>query len=84
MSKEKLLEIKDLYAWYPTYAGYSKVINGVDFHVNRGERVGLVGESGCGKTTLMKTILRTTVTEIQRGDIYFDGKDIIHISNFFF
>ena len=79
MSKEKLLEIKDLYAWYPTYAGYSKVINGVDFHVNRGERVGLVGESGCGKTTLMKTILRTTVTEIQRGDIYFDGKDIIHI-----
>lgn len=79
MTNEKILEVKQLYAWYKTYAGYSKVLNGVDFYVRKGERVGLVGESGCGKTTLMKTILGTTVTEIQGGEIVFDEESILNI-----
>lgn len=74
---EILLNIKDLNAWYKTYAGYAKVINGIDFCVNRGERVGLVGESGCGKTTLMKTMLKIADTYVPEGEIFFDGINVL-------
>lgn len=74
---EHLLDIEGLHAWYKTYAGYAKVINGIDFKVDRGERVGLVGESGCGKTTTMKTILQIADTYVPQGKIFIDGKDVL-------
>ena len=76
---EEILNVKDLEVWYKTYKGYAKVVNGVDFKVRKGEKVGLVGESGCGKTTTMKAILRTLddSAHIPHGEIFYYDKDIL-------
>ena len=78
---EKLLDIKSLSVWYKTYRGYSQVVDNVSFYVNKGEKVGLVGESGCGKTTTMKTVLRLQEdgnARVQPGaSITFDGEDVL-------
>ena len=59
MEKQKpLLSISNLEVHFKVYGGLLKVIDGVNLHVNQGEKVGLVGETGCGKTTMMKAILR--------------------------
>jgi oligopeptide/dipeptide ABC transporter ATP-binding protein len=62
---EILLEVKDLKTWFPIKAGFLqmvvghvKAVDGVDLYIRRGETLGLVGESGCGKTTLGRTVLR--------------------------
>lgn len=52
-----LLEIENLCVDYRIYEGLLKVVNGVNFKVGKGEKIGLVGESGCGKTTTMKAIM---------------------------
>jgi peptide/nickel transport system ATP-binding protein len=78
-----ILEIKDLKVWYRTYRGYAKVVDGIDFHVGKGEKVGLVGESGCGKTTLMKTVLRVLdrkLIYIPQGEILLGSKDILKMT----
>jgi len=76
---EQLLEIKNLYVGYETYRGTSKVLDGVQLSVNVGEKVGLIGESGCGKTTTMKTVLRILPANavIENGEIYFRGEDVL-------
>ena len=66
---EKILNIEDLSIWYRTYRGYSQVVDHIHLHVDKGEKIGLVGESGCGKTTTMKTVMGVL------------GKDLIHIPN---
>ncbi len=80
MSDRRILDIKNLHVWYKTYRGYSKVVNGINLYVNQGEKIGLVGESGCGKTTTMKTILRVLDEEAsyvpEGGEILYKGKDI--------
>ena len=78
-----LLYIKDLHVWYRVYGGYLKVLNGVHLIVQEGERVGLVGETGCGKTTTMKSILQILPTgdfQIPRGQIFYKGQDILKMS----
>ncbi len=80
MSTPRLLEIKDLHVEFKVYGGVLKVLDGVNFHVNAGEKVGLVGETGCGKTTTMKAILRilpTPPARITGGEIFFKGQDIL-------
>jgi peptide/nickel transport system ATP-binding protein len=80
MSDDILLEIKDLRVSYKVFEGRLRVLDGLQFKVNRGERVGLVGEAGCGKTTTMKTILRILprfVSEVEGGKILFNGADIL-------
>lgn len=80
MSTPRLLEIKDLRVEFKVYGGVLKVLDGVQFHVNAGEKVGLVGETGCGKTTTMKAILRilpTPPARITDGEILFKGQDIL-------
>lgn len=75
-----LLDIKNLKVWYRTYKGYAKVVDGINLHVNKGEKVGLVGESGCGKTTTMKTVLRvldSKVATVPEGEILFKNRDIL-------
>lgn len=78
---EKLLDIQNLSVWYKTYRGFSQVVDDVSFFVDRAEKVGLVGESGCGKTTTMKAILRLQEdgnARIQPGaKITFDGEDVL-------
>jgi oligopeptide/dipeptide ABC transporter ATP-binding protein len=76
-----LLEIKNLKTHFPIHAGVIrrqvgavKAVDDVSFTINEGETVGLVGESGCGKTTLGRTLLR--LIEPTSGSIIFDGEDI--------
>ncbi len=76
-----LLEVRDLKVCYRTYRGILKVLNGVNFTVEKGEKVGVIGESGCGKTTTMKTILRILPSNgmICGGEVLYDGKNILEM-----
>ncbi len=81
--KKSLIEIQDLHVYFQIYEGLLKVLNGVDFIIKKGEKVGLIGETGCGKTTTMKAIMRILPmlsTRIPKGKILFDGKDILEMS----
>lgn len=77
-----LLEIKDLHVWFKVFGGILKVLDGVNFIVWPGEKVGLVGEMGCGKTTTMKAIMRILPIPpamVPKGEILFKGKDILQM-----
>ena len=82
--KEPLLQIKNLKTYFPISKGFLgkandfvKAVDDVSFDVYPGETLGLVGESGCGKTTLGRTILR--LVEPTEGQIIFKGRDITHL-----
>ena len=84
-TQKPLLEVKDLCTWYPISNGlfgkvtdYVKAVDHISFEVFPGETLGLVGESGCGKTTLGRTILR--LIQPTSGRIIFNGMDITNIS----
>jgi peptide/nickel transport system ATP-binding protein len=82
VSTPPLLEIKDLRVQFRTYGGLLKVLDGVSFRVNTGEKVGLVGETGCGKTTTMKSIMRilpVPPARIAGGEIFFKGQDLLNM-----
>jgi peptide/nickel transport system ATP-binding protein len=77
-----LLEIKDLYVRFKVFEGELKVLNGVNLVIGEGEKVGLVGETGCGKTTTIKSILRVLPTppaRITGGEIFYRGRDILKL-----
>lgn len=83
-SSEILLEVKNLVTQFPIKGGifnrtvdHFKAVNDVSFTLKKGKTLGLVGESGCGKTTLGRTILR--LIEPSSGQIIYKGKDITHI-----
>ncbi|HOQ75262.1 MAG TPA: ABC transporter ATP-binding protein [Thermoclostridium sp.] len=78
----KLVEVQNLKQYFPAGGSvfkpnYIKAVDDVSLFINKGETLGLVGESGCGKTTLGRTILR--LYEPTSGKIFFDGKDITHV-----
>ena len=81
-----LVEVENLRVWFPIKSGIVldrhigdiKAVDDVSFSISRGETLGLVGESGCGKTTVGRTILR--LYEPTAGRIVFDGKDITTLS----
>ena len=80
-----ILEVKNLKKYFPIDTNlfgvpsrYLKAVDDVSFSVERGQTIGIVGESGCGKTTLGRTILR--LYECDGGQIIFDGNDITNIS----
>lgn len=54
---EKILEIKDLFINFYTYRGIVKALNGINLIINKAESIGLVGESGCGKSVTAKSII---------------------------
>lgn len=83
-SSEILLEVKNLVTEFPIKGGlfnrtvdHFRAVNDVSFKIRKGETLGLVGESGCGKTTLGRTILR--LIEPASGQIIYNGQDITHI-----
>lgn len=84
MEDEKLLEIKGLYTQYNTDEDIVYSVNNLSLSLNRGKTLGLVGETGAGKTTTCLSILRLLpdkIGEISQGKIYFEGKDIIAMSD---
>lgn len=85
MSNEnKMLSIKDLSVYYFTgETGTCKAVNNVSFDINKGETVGLVGETGAGKTTIALSILRLIQSppgKIMSGEIEFKGEDLLKVS----
>ena len=80
---DRLLEIKNLHVGFKIFEGHLRVLNGVHLDVKEGERVGLVGETGCGKTTTVKSILRVLPTPPARvtgGEINYRGRDVLTMS----
>jgi len=74
-----LLEVKDLDIEYITEKGSLKAVTDISFTLKEGERLGLVGESGCGKTTLAKTLMRLLPENgrISKGEIIFKGENLV-------
>lgn len=75
---EKLLEVNNLVKYFNTKKGIVHAVDGVSFSIEKGTTLGIVGESGCGKSTTGRTILR--LIEPTSGSIVFEGKDITHVS----
>ncbi|AKI97163.1 ABC transporter ATP-binding protein [Kosmotoga pacifica] len=82
MEKKPLLEVKGLKTYFYTEDGIVKAVDGVSFEVYSGETLGIVGESGCGKSVTSLSIMRLLDEkgEIAGGEIIFDGKDILSLS----
>jgi len=78
-----LLEVKNLKVYYFTRKGTAKAVDGLNFSIDKNETLGLIGESGCGKTTTALSLMRfvTPPGRIVKGKIVFDGRDIISMSN---
>jgi peptide/nickel transport system ATP-binding protein len=80
MDVPPLLEINDLKVHFKVFGGQLRVLDGINMVVRAGEKVGLVGESGCGKTTAMKAILRILPmppARIGGGQVLFHGRDVL-------
>jgi len=80
--KKVLLKVSNLKKYFPVKAGifqktiaYVKAVDDIDLYINEGETMGLVGESGCGKTTIGETILRLNKNAM--GKILFKGEDLL-------
>jgi oligopeptide/dipeptide ABC transporter ATP-binding protein len=78
---ERLLEVKGLRTSFHTRDGVVRAVDGIDFHVERGEIMGLVGESGCGKSVTSLSILRLVAPpgRIEGGEVIFDGRDLLKV-----
>ena len=78
-----LLEVRNLATQFPTREGLVRAVDGVSFYLDRGELLGLVGESGCGKSITALSIMRLVAPpgKIVNGEILFGGRDLLKISN---
>jgi len=86
IENKSILSIKTLRTWFPVRKGvflrianYIKAVDNVDLEIQKGSTLALVGESGCGKTTLGESILR--LTRETQGEVTFDGVDIMKLNN---
>ena len=80
---QHLLAVKNLETHFPTRAGLVRAVNGVTFYLDSGELLGLVGESGCGKSITALSIMRLIAPpgKIVGGEITFDGKNLLKLSD---
>jgi peptide/nickel transport system ATP-binding protein len=78
---DALLQVEDLSVYYKVYEDLFKVVHGTSFKVSKGEKIGIIGESGCGKTTTMRSIMRALPDNAvtPKGKILFQGKDILQM-----
>ena len=72
-----VVEVKNLYKYFPTPGGMLHAVDDVSFTIEEGKTLGVVGESGCGKSTLGRTIVH--LLESTKGHIFLEGKDITHV-----
>ena len=79
---ENLLEVRNLQTRFYTHDGVVKAVDGIDFYIKRGEILGLVGESGCGKSVTSLSILRLVSApgKIDGGEILFEGRNLLDLS----
>ena len=78
--RDVLLDVSDLVVQFRTHDGTIHAVNGISFQLARGERLGLVGESGCGKSVTNLAIIRllpNPAGQIERGSVLFDGVDLV-------
>jgi len=82
VEKKPVLEVKNLRTYFHTDDGIVKAVDGVSFEVYQGETLGIVGESGCGKSVTSLSIMRLLDEkgEIAGGEIYFKGKNLLNLS----
>lgn len=83
MDDQEILRVENLSVHFSSYEGIVRAVNGISFSVKRGEILGIVGESGCGKSTAALTLLRLVATppgRIVSGRILFQGKDLLILS----
>jgi len=80
---DRLLDVRGLQTSFHTRDGVVRAVTGVDFHVDRGEILGLVGESGCGKTVSALSILGLIASpgRIEAGEVLFDGTDLLTLKS---
>lgn len=81
---DEILRVSDLKTYFHTFEGLGKAVDGVDFVVERGETIGIVGESGCGKSVTALSILRLIPDppgKIVAGEVLFDGVDLLKVSD---
>jgi len=82
-SNGHMLEVRGLKTYFYTEAGVVRAVDGVDFYVDRGEVLGIVGESGCGKSVTSFSIMRllSQPGRIVAGEVIFDGRDLLKLSD---
>ncbi len=81
---EHLLEVNNLHVSFQTVIGEVKAVRGVDFYVDQGETLGIVGESGCGKSVTVQTIMRLNPeppAQIKEGEILYKGVDLARLTD---
>lgn len=79
---DPILEVKNLHVHFDTYDGVAKVINGVNFTLDRGETAALVGETGCGKSVTVKAIMGLLPSaRMPEGEILYKGQDMLELSD---
>ena len=83
MDKEIALQVKDLELWFVNENGSKKILNGISFDIYKGETLGIVGESGCGKSVTSLSIMRllNEPPAHLRGQINFQGKNLLSLSD---
>src|SRR5687767_15672028 len=80
---ERLLDVKNLKTYFFTDEGVVRAVDGVDLYINKGETLGVVGESGCGKSVTALSIMRLIPQppgRITEGSITYNGKNLLELS----
>jgi len=82
-NEDIVLEIKDLKTNFYTYEGVVKALDGINLKIRRGETVGLVGETGCGKSVTARSIMRLVLPpgKIEEGQVILEGTDLLKLSD---
>ena len=83
-SSDVVLDVRDLHTYFFNRRGVTKAVDGVSFTLREGETLGIVGESGCGKTMTARSLLRIIpkpAARIVSGDVILDGENLVELSD---
>ena len=87
MEKEKILEVKDLKVSFQTFQGSVQAVRGVSWHLNKKETIAIVGESGCGKTVTIQTVIGLNPKKngsIKGGEVLFNKENLLELTIYIF